>query len=139
MHLCGIIKPHAREKSTEILVALKDAGMIVCRAKKITYTAELVEILYDHMSAEARSDIASRYIGLEALALLVSVKSIEEFLEVIGKESDPRLCVKGTIRARFGIHCDASRVGSEQWFENAFHRPIDAREAVRDLRCIWDL
>jgi nucleoside diphosphate kinase len=139
MQLCGIIKPHAMENSNEILVALKDTAVIVYRTKKIFYTAELVEILYDHMSAEARSDIASRYVGLEALALLVSVKSIDKFLEIVGKESDPRLCGKGTIRERFGIHCDASAVGGEQWFENAFHRPIDAREAIRDLRCIWDL
>jgi hypothetical protein len=139
MFLCGIIKPHALKQSAVIFGVLEAASVIILKKKSIYFTHELVEILYDHMSPEARNDIARRLVDHEALSLLLSAPSIGRLLEIVGKESDPRLCSPGSIRARFGIHAEPATVGNEVWFENAFHRPINAREAARDLMCIFNI
>ena len=139
MLLCGIIKPYALNRSEEILQILQNASIVILEKKRFWYTPEMIEILYDHMSPEARDGIARRLVGLQSLSLLLSAPSIERFLEIVGKESNPRLCAPGTIRARFGIHDTPTYIGDDVWYENAFHRPIDAREAARDLALLFNV
>lgn len=139
MFLCGIIKPHALSQSVEILGVLQTASITILETKLVYFTHELIEILYDHMSSEARHAIGQKLIGLEGIAILLSAPSIERLLELVGRESDPRLCGPGSIRARFGLRAEPATVGNEVWFENAFHRPINAREAARDLLYIFNL
>jgi hypothetical protein len=143
MLLCGIIKPHALPHSREILETLINADIVVEKTKCILYTQELVEVLYDHMSLEARQGIGRQLSGLHGLAVLLRVPSIERLLDVVGRESDPSKCKLGTIRACFGIHEAPQQIGNkcgnEWWWENAFHRPIDEREAARDLLHIFNV
>jgi nucleoside diphosphate kinase len=139
MLVCGIIKPHALHRSNEILIALQTDGALVKETRRICYTHKLVEILYDHMSPEARRGIERQLIGLNGLALLLCVPSIEWLLEAAGRESDPSKCESGTIRFRFGVHTTPLCVGEDYWWENAFHRPINAREAARDLLRIFKI
>jgi nucleoside diphosphate kinase len=138
MLLCGIIKPHALDHTTEILSMLQKASIEVRATKSLLFTHSLVEILYDHMPSDARHTIAQSLAGKVGLALLVSVPSIECVLEIVGRESDPRLCAASTIRARFGVRAGPTHMGTDPWWENAFHRPIDEREAARDLREIFN-
>jgi Nucleoside diphosphate kinase len=139
MRLCGIIKPHALKHSKEILEVLRDASLIILEIKPILYTNTLVEILYDHMSSEARSIIAQKLVGHQGRAILLCAVSIEQLLEIAGTESDPSLCTSDSIRARFGVHALPAKVGCEPWWDNAFHRPINMREAIRDLLCVWNI
>ena len=139
MQLCGIIKPHALPCTREILALLEAKHAFILEMKSVRYTNELVEILYDHMSADARTSIAEQLVGLDGMALLLSVPSIEWFLRVVGRESDPTLCSPNSIRARFGAHAEPALVGGEVWWDNAFHRPIDEREAARDLLYLFNI
>lgn len=138
MHICGIIKPHALDRSREIIDALAAGSILILETKPLVYTDELVEILYDHMSAAARSGIARQLVEQEGLALLLEAPSIVQLLEIVGTESNPSACAPGTIRYHFGIHADPILTGDDPWWENAFHRPIDAREAARDLSYIFN-
>ncbi len=90
------------------------------------------------MSSTARQAISKQMVGKVGIALLLCVPSIELLLEIVGTESDPSKCKPWTIRACFGVHTPPIQVGSDPWWDNAFHRPIDAREAARDLRYIFD-
>lgn len=137
--LCGIIKPAAISHAEEILDTLRSSSIIIHKTKLILYTHDLIEILYDHMSPSARHGIAQKLAGHTGIAILLSAPSIQEFLEIIGTESDPHACAPGTIRARFGVHDVPARVGDGVWFENAFHRPINSREAKRDLWHIFNI
>lgn len=138
MYICGIIKPHALLHADNILAALIAASITIRATKRVVFTAHMIETLYDHMSPEARQDIARKLIGSEGLALLLDTPSIEGLLAVVGCHSDPRLCAPNTIRSRFGIHSSPASVGQDPWWENAFHRPIDMREAKRDLFLIFN-
>jgi DNA invertase Pin-like site-specific DNA recombinase len=98
MLICGIVKPHAVGHFEEIFAVLQESGVEVLKTKSILYTTELVEILYDHMSGAARNAIAAELVGNEGIALLISVPSIDSFLEIVGRESDPSKCKSHTIR-----------------------------------------
>jgi nucleoside diphosphate kinase len=137
MQLCGIIKSHALSVSEDILQILQIAGIRILEKKFFLFTREHIDVLYDHMSTETRTAIAKHVVGLKGLALLLCAPSIERLLEVVGTESDPRRCAPQTIRARFGVHADPFDVDNDPWWDNAFHRPINEREAVRDLACLF--
>ena len=137
MLLCGIIKPHALAHSEEILDALISAEVKIHETRPVRFTHELIDILYDHMSDAARDAIGKRLIGLSGTSVLLEVSSIERLLEIVGRDSDPQKCVGDSIRARFGAHVPPTYVGEDMWWENAFHRPVDAREAARDLLHIF--
>jgi hypothetical protein len=137
MLLCGIIKPHALHQTRDILGILTNASIIIHETKGIIYSRMLVDILYDHMSTEIRVAIANDLVGNEGLALLLTTQSIEHLLEVAGRESDPAACAPKSIRGRFGVHSEPLCVGNERSWKNAFHRPIDLREADRDMRAVF--
>ena len=141
VNICGIIKPHAVHQAQEIQRALREAGILILESKEVCFDMRTIEILYDHMSHDARASIAEEFArdGRVGTALLLEVQSIQRLLEVVGTESDPRACKRGTIRARFGVHEEPVLMGAEVWWKNAFHRPIDMREAVRDLYYIFGI
>ncbi len=105
----------------------------------MVYTLPVIRSLYDHMPEDAIAAIALRMEGRSGLALLVEAGSIEQLLAVIGRESDPARCAPGSLRARFGQGAEEERMGSWAWWENAIHRPVDAREAARDLALLFRL
>jgi nucleoside diphosphate kinase len=137
MEVCCIIKPSGLRHTEAIIEVLEDAGMIIWQRKEIIYTNELAHQLYDHMSPEAQDDIAKDLEGKPGLALRIEVPSLESLLDVAGRESDPRACAFGTIRWRFGTHENPAEVGGTPWWQNAFHRPIDIREAKRDTSLVF--
>lgn len=137
MKLCCIVKPSAVPNADAIALALTEAGIPVIERKDITYTPSLVGILYDHMPDEAVSEITRRMDQKPGIALLVSANSIEHLLDVVGRESNPGLCAPRSLRARFGRNAPEERVGTWSWWENALHRPVDEREARRDLRLLF--
>ena len=133
MFVCCIVKPSAQHLCTEIRSALTIVGLPILCEKEVTYTAALVDVLYDHMSREARTMIAQRYGGCTGTALLLYASSIEACLAVCGKESDPRACTLESIRGRYGSRGDFECLGDWPWWENAIHRPVDERERARDV------
>jgi nucleoside diphosphate kinase len=140
MYFCGIIKPHALHYADEIKDALGDSGIRIITTKHLYFDTVIIEVLYDHMSAHARASIVrelSRDGGIGTALLLESI-SIERLLEVVGTESDPGKCSAGSIRARFGVHEKPILLHAEFWWKNAFHRPTNMREAVRDMSYIWN-
>lgn len=137
MEVCCIIKPSGIRHTEAIIGVLAKAGMPVIEQKEITYTRALAYQLYDHMSPEAQRDIATDLDGKLGIALRIEVPDIERLLDVAGRETDPRTCAFGTIRWRFGTHENPSDVGGTPWWQNAFHRPVDLREAVRDMRLFF--
>jgi nucleoside diphosphate kinase len=139
MQLASIIKPHALGRAEEIICALRTAQVKILKTKVLWFTQTLIEILYDHMSTDARRAIGRELVEKQGLALLLDVESIERLLEIVGTESDPRACAPSSIRARFGIRAEPVYVGADLWWQNAFHRPIDIREAQRDLFHLFGL
>lgn len=137
MHICCIVKPSALAHTEAIIKALRDADMPVQKRRNIIYTLDLIDTLYDHMSAEARQDITDRMASRPGVALLVESESVEALLKVAGSESDPARCAPNSIRARFAKGAPEERVGSSVWFENAFHRPVNDREAARDVAALF--
>jgi nucleoside diphosphate kinase len=137
MLICCIIKPPAYHKSHEIRICLEERGLPVRCSKDLVYTPQLVELLYDHMDAEARTEITKRYGGHIGVALCLDAESIEACMEVIGTESNPHACTEGTIRALYGTPGVPVRMGAWEWWENALHRPVDERERVRDLSFVF--
>ncbi|HEY0948540.1 MAG TPA: nucleoside-diphosphate kinase [Candidatus Paceibacterota bacterium] len=137
MRACCIIKPKATGRRDEIVAALKNEGVSIIREKRITYTKALVHALYDHMDQSARDAIAARLCGMDGIALLLEVASIDRLLEVVGDDSDPRRCRPHTLRARFASGASEERMGDAPWWENAVHRPINEREALRDLSLLF--
>ncbi len=120
-------------RSEEILEVLCEKSLPVLETKPLCFSDSLVHTFYDHMPYSAREAIARSLAGKTGLALLVEVPSIAHLLEITGSESDPSKCALGTIRERFGVHGIPSILGSDPWWENAIHRPINTREAMRDL------
>ena len=139
MLICAIIKPHALPHTEEILSTLQHSSISVVCTKELYFSDQVVHSLYDHMPAPAREAIALRLVGQTGLALLLDVPSIVRLLEVVGIESDPAKCAPGTIRERFGVHGAPALVGTDPWWENAIHRPIDMREAMRDLWQVFSI
>lgn len=137
MEVCCIIKPNGIRHAEAIFKVLNDAGMPVLEWKDITYTRALAYQLYDHMSPRAQADIATDLDGKPGIALRLEVPSIDALLDIAGRETDPRACAFGTIRWRFGLHANPSDAGGTPWWQNAFHRPVDEREAERDLRLFF--
>lgn len=137
MRACCIIKPSATTRRDEIVAALRSEGISVIREKTITYTAALVQALYDHMDEDARNAITDRLSGKPGMALLVEVESVKRLLDIVGRHSNPALCAPRTIRARFAQDAPEERMGDAPWWENAVHRPIDEREAQRDLSLLF--
>ena len=137
MEVCCIIKPDAIEVANGILRMLEKAGVRLLEHREIIYTAALVHELYDHMPEDARAAIAASLDGKHSLALLLEADSIDAVLDVAGRESDPSRCTPGTIRARYGTYQPPRRMGSWPWWENAVHRPVDMREAMRDRHLLF--
>ena len=137
MNVCCIIKPDGLQHSTEIIRLLISSGIPVCERKRMTYTKELVDQLYNHMSTGARAQIKTNFVGKCGLALLVRAPSIRRLLAVAGVHSDPRQCAPNSIRFRFGTHGIPERIDDWDWWDNAFHRPVDMREAKRDLNLFF--
>lgn len=137
MYVCCIIKPPAVSRCVEISTVLLGKGVTVRCAKTILFTAELVDQLYDHMDDEARAAIVRKYGGRIGVALCMEVENIAAGVRVIGTESNPSACHEESIRALFGVHESAERIGAWEWWENALHRPVDERERVRDLRLLF--
>ncbi len=133
MFVCCIIKPPAHSERDAIMQAMRVAGMEVIAQREVMYTRKLIYVLYDHMDSSARTCISKKYAGRIGTALLIQVDSIRACLEVIGSESNPEACARGTIRARYGSRGEPEYFGSWEWWENAVHRPIDERERLRDL------
>lgn len=139
MRACCIIKPSAVTYRDEIVAALKSEGISVICEKTVTYTEPLVHALYDHMDARAREAIIHRLKGKDGIALLLEVATIARLLEVVGHDSDPRRCHPRSLRARFAEDASEERMGDASWWENAVHRPIDEREALRDLSLLFPI
>ncbi len=137
MFVCCIVKPSAYPLREEIMEVFRDASMPILAIKDITYTEALVDLLYDHMSWEARTMITQKYGGCTGTALLICAESIEACLTTCGRESDPRACVPGSIRGRYGSRGDPEMLGAWPWWENAIHRPVDERERSRDLEIFF--
>jgi nucleoside diphosphate kinase len=137
MFMCCIIKPPAYHQRHEIKECLEERGLLVIRSKDLVYTRKLVEVLYDHMDSTARAEIAKRYEGHIGVALCIEAESIAACMNIIGTESDPRMCVEGTVRALYGTLRTPERIGMWDWWENALHRPVDEYERVRDLAYIF--
>ena len=133
MYICGIIKPHALDQVNEIQRALTEAGVRIVQIKRTCFSVPMIDVLYDHMSPNARTSIAQDLVGKTGFALLLEVESVKKLLYIVGTSSDPRACDPESIRARFGVQEEPTLVGNEFWYRNAFHRPINTREAVRDL------
>jgi nucleoside diphosphate kinase len=138
MKICCIIKPSAVPHAEAIISALAEAGIEVIGRKDIVYTIPLIRALYDHMPDDAVCEIAQRMAHRPGIALLTRSPSIDRLLEIVGRESDPARCAAGSLRARFGNGAPEERVGSWPWWENALHRPVDEREAARDLALVFD-
>jgi nucleoside diphosphate kinase len=137
MELCCIIKPNGIPDEDGMRELLAEGGITLRERRPITYTAEMIHRLYDHMTDEARSDIAREFEGKPGIALLIEAKSLRHLLAVAGHHSDPRKCKPGTIRARFGVHDSGMRMGTSPWWDNRFHRPKTRAEAARDLALIF--
>jgi nucleoside diphosphate kinase len=133
MLICTIIKPHAVTHAEEIVEMLRTSYVSILRTETVYFSEQLVHTLYDHMPLPVREEIARRLVGKLGLALLLQARSIDHLLEIVGTESDPSKCASGTIRERFGVHGAPMVVGSDPWWENAIHRPVDMREVTRDL------
>ena len=73
----------------------------------------------------------------KGIALLVETSSVEEILKIAGTHSDPSMCAPDSIRARYGIKSEPDILGKDFWWDNAFHRPIDTREAKRDVALLF--
>lgn len=139
MRACCIIKPSAVTYRDEIVAALRSEGISVISEKTVTYTEPLVHALYDHMDTRAREAITLRLKGKDGIALLLEVASIALLLEVVGHDSDPHRCHPRSLRARFAQDATEERMGDAPWWENAVHRPIDEREALRDLSLLFPI
>lgn len=137
MRICCIIKPHAIEHADAIIAVIEEQGACVRRREEILYTTPLVHALYDHMDADARDAITERLCGKPGIALLIEVASVDRMLDIAGRHSNPALCDSGSIRARFARDATEERMGTARWWENALHRPIDEREAERDLELVF--
>ena len=137
MEVCCIIKPDALTAAGDIVRMLEEAGIRLLERRDMTYTPALVHELYDHMPEDARDAIAESLAGKQGIALLLEARSIDAVLDIAGHESDPSRCTPGTIRARYGKHRSPVRMGSWPWWENALHRPVDMREALRDRRLLF--
>ena len=137
MEICCIIKPEAAHRAADIRSKIAERGIAVRESMDIIYTDELIAGLYDHMSEQARRDIAFRLSGKKGIALVLDAADTETVLEIAGRESDPRRCAPGSLRAEFGLYTESDPVGAEEWWQNAIHRPVDEREARRDMRLIF--
>ncbi len=137
MKVCCIIKPEAVGIEADIIRVLIERGISVCMLRPITYTRSLIDELYDHMPEDARNAIADMLVGKEGIALLLEVASLSILLDIMGRESDPARCAPDSIRGLYGLRAGPVQVGSWPWWENAIHRPVDQREAERDLSRIF--
>lgn len=137
MRICCIVKPAALKHADAIASALEEAGIPILAQKHIVYTIPFIDVLYDHMSPAARFAIGLRMAGAPGIAFLVEALSVDAFLEIAGRESDPSKCAPHSIRARFAKGAEEERVSDWVWFENAFHRPVDEREAHRDVSLVF--
>ncbi len=133
MKICCIIKPEALSHRSEIIDLVNQRGIKVLTEKKVQYSREIVEVLYDHMDPSTRRTISELFNDKEGIALLVEAPSAEEMLSIAGTHSDPSQCAADSIRARYGIKSEPDILGMDYWWQNAFHRPIDMREAKRDV------
>jgi nucleoside diphosphate kinase len=120
-----------------ILEVLRIASLCVRERKEIIFTRELVHQLYDHMTMTAQDSIAENLDGKPGIALLITTPSLRVLLDVVGRHSDPRKCAFGTIRWRFGTHENPHDRGGSKWWNNAVHRPVNLREARRDLALLF--
>src|SRR4051812_27356692 len=102
MLICCIVKPPSYSSFNKIVEALEALNVSVVSIKDFYYNESVVDVLYDHMDLKARQEISRRYGGKVGAALLIDVKSIEACREIMGTESDPKLCELHSIRARFG-------------------------------------
>ena len=139
MRLCCIIKPASLPQAAIIIRALEGEGIPLLSQREVIYSDSVIRTLYDHMPEDALFAIKGRMEGGIGLALLVEAESIEKLLAVVGRESDPARCAPMSLRARFGKGAPEEQVGTWAWFENAIHRPVDAREALRDLSLLFSL
>ncbi|MDB5265791.1 MAG: hypothetical protein JWM39_504 [Parcubacteria group bacterium] len=133
MDVCCIIKPDGLPHAAEIIQSLVRAGMCVRERSRIIYTEDMIHQLYDHMNAAARTHIAASMIGKAGLALQVRTPNIVQLLAVIGCHSDPRRCSPNSIRFRYSEHTSPQHIDGWDWWENVMHRPVDMREAKRDI------
>lgn len=111
--------------------------MRIVERKRITYTEELIQVLYDHMSDTARTYIAESLAGKHGLALRIETPSIAKLLKVVGDQSNPHQCSPASIRFRYSPRQKPYRIDGWDWWENIMHRPVDMREATRDLQLIF--
>ncbi|MDB5237353.1 MAG: hypothetical protein JWL88_455 [Parcubacteria group bacterium] len=137
MEACCIIKPEGLRHIGAIIRILNRAGMRIREQKMIIYTESLIQQLYDHMSPLAQAYIAFGMADRPGLALLIDTPCISRLLAVAGSNSDPQRCEPHSIRFRYGIREYPKQIDGWEWWENAFHRPIDLREAERDLQLLF--
>lgn len=133
MDVCCIIKPDGLPYATEIIQSIAHAGLCIVERKRIIYTEKIIHELYDHMTMPARLHIAVSMVGKIGLALRIRTSSILQLLAVVGCHSDPRRCSPHSIRFRFSEHTSPQHIDGWDWWENTIHRPVDMREAKRDM------
>lgn len=137
MRICIILKPSVVTREREITERLHKRDMIIEKRREIVYSAALLDALYDHMSEDARVAIRERMCEKPGIALLLANTSVGEVLALVGSKSNPAECAPGTLRALYGHNAPEERMAEWPWWENAIHRPIDEREAVRDLALLF--
>jgi nucleoside diphosphate kinase len=117
-----IIKPDAYKKKEEILNFIQDKGYSIILTQDFTMTKEIFKGLYNGIINKNIIKGVFEYLMENYCVRIQSNISINDLLNLSGRNINPKLCSEGTIRKKFGAGKGFSKSGIEI-IRNAVHRP----------------
>jgi len=132
-----VIKPDAVENAKDIKMMLESSGIKVIKSKILKLRERfLVEEMYKDLPDSIREETLKHFNIDDAEVLLVRGGDdiVEKLGEITGKETNPDLSEKGTVRYKYGEHFHRDTDDGRKYFRNAIHRAKNEQERVEDLR-----
>lgn len=122
-----VIKPEWIEHREEIKKKIEEEWFTISSKKIVKATKELIsEVLYKDDPQRLLSLHEEHFPWKEIEIWLISGKTLNEFIELTWKDSNPILCPKWTIRRIYGK--EGILINWYPYFLNSIHRPLNAKE-----------